>query len=200
VQLIWTGPDGAVDPPQSDGAPGDDDQVLQTSTINNGLPLPPPQQNKGYAPLTTYTFDTDDPHAGGTVYIRAWNNNTPQTATAYGDSGTTTLQGGTQWSAPRWNTGEGPTAVTLAFFVAVPGEHEIVERICLNAGIIPGQAPGSAAGAVYEFRDGSVSANTTYEYWLDVVDIEGAVTVYGPVTAGLPGSYRFYLPVVLLNG
>jgi hypothetical protein len=223
AQLIWAGPDGVIDPPQSDGAPGDDDQLLQSSSINNELPLPPHQQNKGYISLKTYTFDTDDLQNSGTIYIRAWNASTPQTATAYGDSETTTLVGGTQWSAPRWYTGQGPTAVTLSFFAATPGEREILvewetasevdilgfnlyrewpekQRIRLNDSLIASQVPGSPTGALYQFYDESVLVGITYCYWLEVVDPQGAAALHGPVSAGLPEGYRLYLPVILLGG
>lgn len=104
AQLIWTGPNGVIDPPQVSGAPGGDDQLLSTNTVNNGAPFPPPQQNKGYLALKTYSFDTEDPQNEGLVYIRAWNAPSASGANAYGDSVQGTLSNGGVLNAPRWNT------------------------------------------------------------------------------------------------
>ena len=114
VQLIWAGPNGQIDPPSYDGTPSCDDVVLATNTINNGAPLPPPQQNKGYFSTQTYLYDTFDPQMGGTVYVRAWNNNTAggqAGATHYGHSATTTLNGvdNQGFNALRWHTNQSVT-------------------------------------------------------------------------------------------
>jgi hypothetical protein len=119
AQFIWAGSDGEIDPPQPDGTPGDDDQLLDTSAIENAGSLPPAAQNKGYIPLNTYSYDTGDPQNNGTVYIRAWNASTAADATAYGDSSTGTLSNGGTLNAPRWYTdNNNPTAVTLSTFRA----------------------------------------------------------------------------------
>jgi hypothetical protein len=72
----------------------------------------------------------------------------------------------------------------------------------LNAELIPGQAPGSPEGAVYEFVDEVVQPGTTYWYWLEGLDAQGAPTLHGPVSATVPAteplivSHRIYLPLV----
>ncbi|MGB0387108.1 MAG: hypothetical protein ACPGWR_20010, partial [Ardenticatenaceae bacterium] len=104
AQFIWAGPDGTIDPPQTDGTPGDDDVLLDSSTILNGAPLPPPAQNEGYITLKTYSFDTDDPQSSGVVYIRAWNDSNIANATHYGDSATATLTALGSYNANRWHT------------------------------------------------------------------------------------------------
>jgi hypothetical protein len=104
AQFIWAGPDRLIDPPMPDGSPGGDDLILDVSAIQNSGSLPPPARNKGYIPLKTFSFDTDAPQNGGTVYIRAWNASTPASATAYGDSQTGILSSGGVLNAPRWNT------------------------------------------------------------------------------------------------
>jgi len=119
VQLIWTGADGTIDPPQPDGSTTDDDQILDSSTVRNDLPGDP--ANKGYIPLKTYTFFPSDPQSGGTVYIRAWNASTASSATAYGDSTTATLTGGGTFNAPRWKMTHTPSVVTLVTFRAASG-------------------------------------------------------------------------------
>ena len=53
----------------------------------------------------------------------------------------------------------------------------------LNAAMIPAQAPGSSAGAIYQWQDATVEAGTTYFYWLEDVDLAGNTALHGPVSA-----------------
>ena len=50
---------------------------------------------------------------------------------------------------------------------------------------VPSQAPGSTQGASYSFDDTQVTAGQTWYYWLEDVDLNGATTLHGPVTATL---------------
>lgn len=52
----------------------------------------------------------------------------------------------------------------------------------LNGELIPAQAPGGG-GALYEWLDSEVTNGETYYYWLDIVDMNGGVEQYGPVSA-----------------
>ena len=100
-----------------------------------------------------------------------------------------------------------PLAVTLASFDA----QAIIDRILLswetvsevnNAGFnlyrsaspaapdellafVPSQAPGSTQGASYSYDDTAVSAGQTWYYWLEDVDLSGATSLHGPVSATL---------------
>jgi hypothetical protein len=100
----------------------------------------------------------------------------------------------------------GPLAVTLASFDAqgqadrVVVTWETVSEID-NAGFnlyrglqadgsdralltnVPSQAPGSTQGAFYSYEDLAVEPGQTYWYWLEDVDIHGATTLHGPVSA-----------------
>ena len=99
----------------------------------------------------------------------------------------------------------GPLAVTLAGFSAeaqagqVLVSWETVSEIN-NAGFnlyrntspdlvgdllayVPSQAPGSTQGAAYSFEDADVQPGQTYWYWLEDVDLNGATTLHGPVSA-----------------
>jgi hypothetical protein len=115
-----------------------------------------------------------------------------------------------------------PTAVELAWFTAAPREGVVAlawetaseidllgfhlyraeavdgPRTRLTGDMLPGQAPGSPVGAVYEFVDEAVAPGVSYWYWLEAVDVRGAATLHGPVSAGMPAgaSYRVYLPLV----
>ncbi|MBK7200389.1 hypothetical protein [Candidatus Amarolinea dominans] len=54
----------------------------------------------------------------------------------------------------------------------------------LNSGLIPSQAPGSSQGFSYEWLDAANLVNTTtYYYWLEDMDMAGAVTRHGPISA-----------------
>lgn len=100
-----------------------------------------------------------------------------------------------------------PTAITLTSFTAVPQGDAI--RVAwetaseldnlgfnlyrgaspagpwepLNADLIPAQHPGAVFGGAYEWLDEAVEPETTYYYRLEDVDIHGASTFHGPVSA-----------------
>ena len=56
-------------------------------------------------------------------------------------------------------------------------------RVRLNAASIPSQAPGSTQGAVYTWLDVDVEAGQTTFYWIEDMDLSGATTLHGPVSA-----------------
>lgn len=89
VQLIWSGSNGRIDPPQAaTGGVTVDDQIIANRTIPNDADYPPPLRNKGYL-LAQLNYDTDQPYQNGYVYMRAWNAPIAGRnggATAYGDS------------------------------------------------------------------------------------------------------------------
>lgn len=117
-----------------------------------------------------------------------------------------------------------PTAVTLSSFTATAYDgYVLVEwetaseidtlgfnlyrsqstdglRIRLNEALILSQAVGSVGGASYQHMDSEVTGGVTYYYWLEDVEVGGASTVHGPVSAAAQRVYRIYLPIVLRNG
>lgn len=106
-------------------------------------------------------------------------------------------------------SGNIPTSVTLVSFTAKPqadaiqiewetateletlgfdlfrAEAEDGPRSRINPSFIPSQNPGSAAGALYEWWDDTVSTEATYYYWLEAVDIYGDSSLHGPVHTSL---------------
>jgi hypothetical protein len=48
---------------------------------------------------------------------------------------------------------------------------------------IASQAPGSTQGAAYSYEDAAVEAGQTYWYTLEDIDLSGATTLHGPVSA-----------------
>jgi hypothetical protein len=115
--------------------------------------------------------------------------------------------GGSACDVGAYEAGSTPLAVTLASFAA----QAMVDRIQLswetvseanNAGFnlyrstspaapdallayVPSQAPGSTQGASYSFDDTEVAAGQTWYYWLEDVDLSGATSLHGPVSATL---------------
>jgi hypothetical protein len=55
-------------------------------------------------------------------------------------------------------------------------------RTQLDDRLIPGQMPGSPAGAAYTFLDQTAVPGLTYYYWLEDVDVYGVGTLHGPVS------------------
>jgi hypothetical protein len=54
----------------------------------------------------------------------------------------------------------------------------------LNTTLIPSQSQGSPSGFVYTWEDrADLEPGTTYYYWLEDLDISGATTLHGPVSA-----------------
>ena len=51
------------------------------------------------------------------------------------------------------------------------------------SGFVPSQAPGSTQGFAYEWLDSDVVSGQTYFYWLESIDLAGATTMHGPVSA-----------------
>lgn len=98
----------------------------------------------------------------------------------------------------------GPLAVTLAGFSAVsqPTQVQVTwetvseidnagfvlwrsnspDAAPQQLGFVPSQGPGSAQGFVYSYQDASAQAGQTYWYWLDAVELNGAVQRHGPVS------------------
>jgi len=48
---------------------------------------------------------------------------------------------------------------------------------------VPSQGPGSSQGFVYSYRDDAVQPGQVYWYWLVDIDLSGAATRHGPVSA-----------------
>ena len=54
----------------------------------------------------------------------------------------------------------------------------------LNEYLIPSQSPGSPGGFLYTWQDGAdLQPGQTYWYWLQDLDVNGATTLHGPVSA-----------------
>lgn len=87
IQVIYAGPNGAIQPPDLDGSPTGDDELLEASefagqfytAVGEGFPFNP---NEG-------KFTEDFVHslsAGSKIYVRAWNSPNIGEGAKYGDS------------------------------------------------------------------------------------------------------------------
>ncbi|HSN77087.1 MAG TPA: right-handed parallel beta-helix repeat-containing protein, partial [Anaerolineae bacterium] len=113
--------------------------------------------------------------------------------------------GGTACDVGAYEAQTPPLAVTLASFDAqAMADHILLSWETVseanNAGFnlyrsaspagpdellayVPSQAPGSTLGASYSFDDDQVAAGQTWYYWLEDVDLSGATSLHGPVSA-----------------
>jgi hypothetical protein len=82
VQVILTGPDDAINAPNSldDGLPGGDDTVLFTLHVGTGMPI------SGTGMLDAYPLDYDSSLVNTDFYVRFWNGTTVADSTYYGNS------------------------------------------------------------------------------------------------------------------
>ena len=133
VQVIYSGPDAVIDPPQSDGHTTGDDVLLETeefsgqffTVIGEGFPFNP---NEG-------KFLEDFKHAldtGARIYVRAWNASSPENATHYGDSAlyTITNEFGEAHDFGTWSTDTvNVTQVQLSMFVFGQGTTSPAEGV-----------------------------------------------------------------------
>jgi len=61
--------------------------------------------------------------------------------------------------------------------------HANGERERLTASLIASQAPGSASGGHYQFVDDTAVPGLTYYYWVELVALDGATQLHGPISA-----------------
>lgn len=86
----------------------------------------------------------------------------------------------------------GNTGFDVYRSVAADGER-------VRLAFVPATNPGSAAGVRYDYLDTAVSAGQTYWYWLEDVDVYGARTLHGPVSAvtGPVTGRRLWMPLIV---
>jgi hypothetical protein len=91
AQLIWTGPDGQINVPDTTRMPSGDDVLVETWGVGEGVL---PQTDTGTFRRFTGSFDDPShgrPAAGDIIYVRLFNAGNLLEATHYGDSPTYTV-------------------------------------------------------------------------------------------------------------
>lgn len=135
------------------------------------------------------------------------------------------------WICSFRNTYTSVTAVKLYDFKATPQEKDILVEwktaseynnlgfnlfratsaaganyIKLNTDLIPPVDPGGMQGGEYSYVDSyNLDPTTTYYYWLQDVDLNGTLTLHGPVSARLtevpdvfdPHPFKIFLPSII---
>ncbi len=70
----------------------------------------------------------------------------------------------------------------------------------LNDALIPSQSQGSPAGFFYTWTDqADLTPGTTYYYWLQDMDLSGALTMHGPVSVDFTMPTAVTLSDVLIK-
>lgn len=209
VQLIWVGPDGQIDAPDSLGATTDDDSLLGVTHIGYGYPFNPDQG------MFAGLFQHELLVPGIVVYMRAYNDSTIHPGmTDYGDSHSYTLNSnfdshdfGLDFREPNHWHMSGSTyfePVELALFSAKSEAGYVLLRWStfsesenlgfhlyrstardslrerLSDNLIDGSI-NSQAYREYQYRDAKVDVGKTYFYWLTDVSVKGVETMHGPV-------------------
>ncbi len=131
VQIIYAGPDDAIDVPIKDiggannGQPTDDDEIL-TSTII-GPPGAPPGFGLFYISITAYpNHAAGYPAVGDYIYVRVFNDNNLVNATYYGDAQLHYVNNvlGDEYIASSTQT-DFSLPVELVSFQAYPGNNQV---------------------------------------------------------------------------
>jgi hypothetical protein len=196
-------------PPNASSFPG---YRASTSVLDRYFWLEPNSGADGYQLRLCLNYDDDEVTAAGAtesdLQLCRWTGSAwmckPRAAGS--DPGENLVCADGVGAFSNWAIASGaPLAVTLANFTAegqagqVLVSWETVSEID-NAGFnlyrsdsaagpqmllgyTPSQAPGSTQGAAYSYVDAAVEAGRTYWYWLEAVDLAGATTLHGPVSA-----------------
>ncbi len=87
---------------------------------------------------------------------------------------------------------------TWGFHLVRSATGRRADAVQVTAALIPGQGRGTA-GATYTWADPTAVAGQRYSYWLQEVELSGAVHEYGPASSSqlAAATARLYLPVAL---
>ncbi|MBU0492022.1 MAG: hypothetical protein KKA73_03100 [Chloroflexi bacterium] len=134
------------------------------------------------------------PAGGGNVSLGAgyWYGAAPATAVTL-HSFTAAVQG--QAIVLTWETA---LEVDVLGFHVYRAEAPAAEPTRLTPALLPAHQTGGTGGSAYTYVDETAAPDITYTYWLEVVDLSGGATRYGPVSAMLPPAapHHLYLPLV----
>ncbi len=205
VQLIWAGPNGLADEPDSLGNATGDDAILDSTFIGYGYPFNPDEGKF----CKTWTDDLIT--LGNVVYLRAWNNSSVLSSEPvhFGNSELFTLSSN-DMNSHDFRTFQVTqalhTPVELASFTvsSFPGMIQVNwvtesetnnlgfhlyrslspagEKVQITDKMIEG-AMNSQSRHEYTFTDRNIDDQVVYYYWLADIALDGQVTFNGPRTA-----------------
>jgi hypothetical protein len=135
----------------------------------------------GAYPSETYTYGGITPAPGEAVFCQFTNQVSPTAVTLDNMSAAVAGTGvEVTWETAQETANQG--------FHLWRGTSPSGPDVRLNAAIIPAQNPGGTLGASYAFQDTyQLVPGTTYFYWLEDVDLGGAVTRHEPVSVTYEG-------------
>jgi len=191
VQCLYAGPDGKIDPPNTDGTAGGDDVLLKLAfetgkySTKIGASFPSDPDEGKFFDMFKY-----NPKKNGVIYCRAWNGKTIEEATCYGDSAPYTIQHSmADFNIfTSWDTSECSCSIKIEpkSKVVMPGESIQFEAARGSAGF-------STSGTYAGFQ--SIGTCGTCYSW-DVSPATGATITPDPAnaakavfTADEPGDY-----------
>lgn len=93
----------------------------------------------------------------------------------------------------------------LGFNLFRSTERQGADLVKLNQTLIPSPDPGGMEGHEYSYVDDfNLQPYSVYYYWLQDVDLDGTLTMHGPVFArtgslpgSVPGEYKIFLPGII---
>jgi hypothetical protein len=199
ILSIWTDDTDPAAHPMTEVDCSDDYEPNYETRYQSYLNIPVTAGTTYYIRVSGYELNTPALAATGTS-----KGATAKGARANAQRGTAT---GEEGGIVLHLNGPAPLAVTLAGFTATPGDDHILLQwetvseqhnagfrlyrgtdpqgagTLLTDALIASEAPGSSEGYSYEWVDQQVQAGTTYYYWLEAVDLNGAASRFGPVSA-----------------
>ncbi len=209
VQLLWTGPDGVIDPPDANsanlGGPTGDDVFIRDTYIGNGYLI-------GYA---EGRFDKLFSHSyiepGRKVYLRAWDTDVIRSAEdSFGDSEIYTVQNGDEFESydfPSFqvttflNGDTNPVELSSFTISSVAGRVVIewttqTESENLGFLVFRSTSPtGSKERLTQNMIQGALNSETHNDYrWEEPVEEEGVIYYYWIADVATDGTMRFYGP------
>ena len=215
VQLIWAGPDGNADDPDSSGNPANDDVLMGVTHVGYGFP-DPADWDQGKFSTSFKNPELFVP--GNVVYIRAFNAPAAVHGTAFGKSLPYTIQ---NTGSESHDFGEFPTLdgqivpVEMVLFNVTGKKDQILiqwktatetenagfhvyrseskngDREQLTQSLING-AISSQTQKSYEYQDENFEKDVTYYYWIADVSLDGEMQFHGPksvLVESVPESY-----------
>ncbi|HNS71964.1 MAG TPA: FlgD immunoglobulin-like domain containing protein [bacterium] len=205
IQLIWAGPNGVAEDPDSLGNATGDDAILDSTFIGYGFPFNPDEGK--FSVIWTDDLIT----LGNVVYLRAWNSPAvlPDEPVYFGNSELYTLPS-SDMNSHDFRTFQVTqamhTPVELASFTAAsfPGMIQVNwvtqsetdnlgfhlyralspngEKQQITDRLIEG-AMNSSSRHEYTFTDRNIEDQVVYYYWLADIALDGQTTFNGPRTA-----------------
>jgi len=91
-----------------------------------------------------------------------------------------------------WETANQIDMIGFNVLRQAPGESSPEQ---INEEMIEVYQPGSSMGDVFGFVDTDVEFGSEYQYWIEVIEISGLTSRFGPVEVN--AGYRVFAPLMI---